>query len=100
MTYARRTDRTQQSIINVLIKAGFSVHDTSRVGGGFPDLVVGIGGHTFLIECKDVEADWKYTPKQIKFRRTWEGHVYTLESPQMAIDWAITTRKRIQEKCK
>lgn len=96
MTYARRTDRTQESIINVLIKAGFSVHDTSRVGGGFPDLVVGYGGETFLIECKDYETGWKYTKAQIKFRSVWIGHVETIESAEMAVDWAIRTRKRIQ----
>lgn len=40
MSYARRTDTGHKAIVQALRKVGCKVSDTSRVGQGFPDLVV------------------------------------------------------------
>ena len=49
---ARRTDSNHAEIMAAFRKCGYAVHDTSRLGGGFPDLVV----HRetiLLVEVKD-----------------------------------------------
>ena len=51
---ARRTDANHGALIRDLRKAGFRVHDTSRLGDGFPDLVIyrpDVGVR--LVEAKD-----------------------------------------------
>ena len=40
MTYRRRADKNHSQITAALRKIGARVYDASRVGGGFPDLVV------------------------------------------------------------
>lgn len=50
--YARRVDTTHAPIKRALEKIGASVLDTSRLGGDFPDLVLGYGGRTLLLEAK------------------------------------------------
>lgn len=50
----RRPDGNQAEIIAELRKVGASVVDTSAVGiPGFPDLVAGFRGQTFLLEVKN-----------------------------------------------
>jgi len=54
MRRAARTDRNHAEIINAFRRLGWSVHDTSRLGGGFPDLVAYKSGHSvMLVEVKD-----------------------------------------------
>lgn len=38
--WARRVDGTHSAVVKALRKVGCQVFDTSRCGGGFPDLVV------------------------------------------------------------
>jgi hypothetical protein len=52
MRYANRRDTTHSDIKKGLVKAGFSVADTSRVGDGFPDLIIGKFGVDAKVECK------------------------------------------------
>ena len=77
MRRAAKTDANQAEIVAALRNIGASVHDTSAVGRGFPDLVVGMRGRNYLIECKDgakVPSARKLTPDQIEFKATWRGH--------------------------
>ena len=77
MRRAAKTDANQAEIVAALRKIGASVHDTSAVGRGFPDLVVGMRGRNWLIECKDgskVPSARKLTPDQIEFKAGWRGH--------------------------
>ena len=53
MSYARRTDANHAGIIAALRRFGWYVHDTSRVGGGFPDCVAVRAGRVRFIEIKD-----------------------------------------------
>ena len=54
---ARRVDANQAGLIAAARKMGCSVADTSRLGAGFPDLVIGLAGKggrvNLLVEVKD-----------------------------------------------
>lgn len=80
---ARRTDDNQSEIVGAMRAAGASVNDTSMVGNGFPDTVVGICGLTALAEIKDGEKSpsrRKLNKKQIEFHATNKGWVAVLET--------------------
>lgn len=48
-----RTDANHASVVQALRSAGWTVVDTSRLGGGFPDLLAAKHGRIELIEVKD-----------------------------------------------
>ena len=88
-----RTDGIQPVVIRIFRAYGFSVKDTSRVGGGFPDLVLGFRSKNFLVEVKnDTGVGWKYTPAQKKFNDTWNGQRITITSTQEAAEFAEKVR--------
>ena len=72
MTYAKKVDANHSVIVKALRDLGCSVFDTSRVAGGFPDLVVGKNSKTALVEVKsDFKA--KFTAAQQLFIINWKG---------------------------
>ena len=86
MRRATRLDANQAKIVAALRTIGASVHDTSAVGRGFPDLVVGFRGRTLLIECKDGAkrpSARKLTPEQVEFKVGWRGHWAVQSAPRM-----------------
>lgn len=69
---ACRTDDNHGAVIDGLRRAGYRVHDTSGVGGGFPDLLVGTPwGALALVEVKNATRRWEYTVDQLEWRRHW-----------------------------
>ena len=72
MTFAKRTDKNQQEIMDAMRKMGASVTDLSKVGKGCPDLLVGINQKTALVEIKS-SSKAKYTIHQEKWLETWKG---------------------------
>jgi hypothetical protein len=72
MTYAKRVDANHAIVVKALRNLGCSVFDTSRVAGGFPDLVVGKNQKTVLVEVKRDEKA-KFTPSQDLFMLNWKG---------------------------
>lgn len=50
---------------------GASVFDAADVGGGFPDLVVGYKGRTYLFEVKGPQG--RMSESQETFRGRWRG---------------------------
>lgn len=60
-----------------LVQMGFSVHDTSRLGEDFPDLVIGKNGITALVEAKTPRgkktAEERSRPGQKNFALNWRG---------------------------
>jgi hypothetical protein len=90
MTYAKKVDANHSIIVKALRDMGCSVFDTSRVAGGFPDLVVsrrGVSGkgNTVLVEIKaDVKS--KYTPAQQAFLLNWQGTVARIHDIEGAIN--------------
>lgn len=91
MSYARRKDISHRDIAKGLLKAGFSVFDTSKIGGDFPDMVIGKYGLDAKVECKteDRRKNGRKTAAELlsegqsTFRTEWKGSpvivAYTLE---------------------
>jgi hypothetical protein len=75
----RRVDRNQPEIVAGLRRLpGCSVHVTSTVADGFPDLVVGYKDRNYLFEIKDPEKPPSariLTPAQTKFVAGWRGQI-------------------------
>jgi hypothetical protein len=86
MSFAKKVDKNQASVVKALRDYGANVHLLHMVGAGIPDLLVAYEGHTILIEVKD-GADKKFTPDQIKFIAGWKGgHLYRVNSSKEAIE--------------
>jgi hypothetical protein len=86
---AARVDGNQPEIVAALRKIGASVHDTSGVGKGFPDLVVGYRGRNWLMELKDSSqppSRRRLTDDQVDFVAGWRGHWAVVESAEEAIE--------------
>ena len=78
-----RKDNNQTEIVEGLRARGFSVEITSNVADGFPDIVVGWNGRTYLMEIKSKGG--KLTPEQIKWHDAWQGHKSVIYSAEEAI---------------
>jgi hypothetical protein len=86
MSFAKKVDKNQASVVKALRDFGADVHLLHMVGAGIPDLLVAYEGHTILIEVKD-GPDKKFTPDQIKFIANWKGgHLYRVNSSEEAIE--------------
>ena len=95
MRYTKR-DANHGEIVEVLRCYGFSVYDAAHAGRDFPDLVVGFGGVTYLVEIKSSETA-PLTPGQVEFARTWRGSaVVVLRSRANAVSWATRTRHELR----
>jgi len=78
-----RKDENQNPIVGALAQAGIQAFDTSAVGNGFPDLVLGFRGKNYLIEVKNPtkpKADRQLTDDQKKFHGKWHGQVDKVET--------------------
>ncbi len=97
-----RTDDNQRDIVSAFRGLSCSVADTSAVGDGFTDLVVGLvccGGrrHNLLVEVKDGSkspSGRKLTPAQVDFHRDWQGRTHVVESVDDVIDLVSRLRRR------
>jgi Holliday junction resolvase len=75
---AAKVDDNQKEIVQAYREFGFSVVSCAAIGGGFPDLAVGIYGVTDLVEVKDGEktpSQRKLRPLQVEFFDNWKGSV-------------------------
>ena len=94
--HAGRVDTNQPDIVAELRRHGFSVHSIATVGDGCPDLLVGFGGVTYLIEVKDGSkppSARALTPDEAEWHDTWQGYpVDVLESVEQARAWALLLR--------
>jgi len=93
-----RTDRNHAEIRDAFLALHCSVHDTSMVGGGFPDLVVGIntprnGRVNLLIEVKP-SNDSVISKAQMEFHRAWRGRVVTVWNTSQVVDLVQEIRMR------
>lgn len=90
-----RPDANHAEIVRQYETLFCSVRDTHAVGGGFPDLVVGIAGVTELVEIKT--TDGELLPSQVTFNRDWRGRrVRVVRSVQDVIDHVIEIRGRFK----
>jgi len=93
--YAKRVDSNQKEIVKAFKDLGCSVFDTSRVAGGFPDLVVGKHQITCLVEVKQSEKS-KYTSAQELFMMNWRGSAVVRIND---VDGAIRLVKMLDNHC-
>jgi hypothetical protein len=89
MRLKARKDENHNDIRDIFIAAGASVHDTSQLGKGFPDLVIGICGFNILVEVKDgdkVPSKQKLTEDEFKFFDRWKGWTAVVRNDQDALN--------------
>ena len=85
-------DATHAEIAEALEAFGWTVEDTSKLGGDFPDMVIGQGGITDMVEAKS-GAKAKLQPGQKTFAEKWRGRpVVVLRSRSEAEAWARRER--------
>lgn len=88
--FARRVDANQTAIVAAFRAAGASVLHLHTVGGGAPDLLVGIAGVDVQVEVKDgakPPSARKLTELEDKHHRTWRGRpVEVVESATDALE--------------
>lgn len=66
-----RKDANHDALAAVYVELGCSCEDTSTLGEGFPDAVVGCAGVTDLVEFKSDGGAIK--PAQVTFDARWRG---------------------------
>lgn len=87
--YAAKVDTNQTQIVSALRKAGASVEILSRVGAGFPDILVGSWTNTgrrfnLLLEIK-ADAKSHLTVDEADWHDAWQGQVDIVRDPQEAV---------------
>lgn len=70
--WARATDANQAAEDDKLRQMGYSVHNTSRLGQGFPDAIVANSRINVLVEWKK-DAKQRLTLDEEKFHGKWKG---------------------------
>lgn len=108
MRYGAKVDANQAAIVEALRRLGCTVQSLASVGGGCPDLVVGVPEISFgtgyvvqsrnvLLEIKDGSkppSARKLTPAEAKFHAEWRGEVYVVSSVSEALD-VVMRRKGV-----
>jgi hypothetical protein len=82
----RKKDANQNEIVKELEKHGCSVLDTSAVGGGFPDIIVGKNDVTLLMEIKNPKTRGKLNKLQKKWFAEWNGQVDVVYTKREAVE--------------
>lgn len=97
---AAKVDDNQTSIVADLRLFGFSVKIMSQQGKGFPDLIVGAYGNSFLVEVKQLKG--KLTADQIEFQKSWKGQYCVIHSSEEFLDYLykFIKNKKIKEDIK
>jgi hypothetical protein len=89
-----RPDRNHAEVKGWYEKLYCSVVDTHEVGGGFGDLVVGIAGHTDIVEVKTESGHLE--PAQVTFHRDWRGSKVVIVRTQAdVINHVQNVRERV-----
>ena len=79
-----KVDGNHAEIVAALRQAGASVQSLATIGHGCPDLLVGIGGHTALLEVKAPKG--RVTPDQHEWHGSWRGGTLAVvDSPEAAL---------------
>jgi len=83
MRRAAKVDDNQNDVVDRFRELGCSVAITSKLGQGFSDLVVGLGGFNVLVEVKDGSkppSKRKLTDDEQKFMEGWRGEYRIVET--------------------
>ena len=79
---ARRKDANQDAIVEMYEKLGCSVQSLHTVGGGCPDLAIGVAGMNGFAEIKDgnkIPSRRRLTKDQLPWHEAWMGEVRIVE---------------------
>jgi hypothetical protein len=87
MRRAARKDLNHNDIAGHLRSLGWSVLDTSRLGDGFPDMVIGKPGFACVMEVKSdtKPSTLALTEKERKVRDRWDGPYIVATSKEDAL---------------
>ena len=77
------TDANHTEIAHALQATGASVHNTHRVGGGYPDLTCGIEGVNLLVEVKTPTGTLNDNERQ--FHQGWRGQIAVCRTVEEAV---------------
>ncbi len=80
-----RVDGNHAAIVKRLRELGMSVANTSRLGEGFPDIVVGWRGVNGIFEIKDPArkpSERRLTDDEDKFHAAWKGQIDKVETAE------------------
>ena len=92
MRRAGRTDLSHRAIRDALRRVGCAVHDTSRLGGGFPDMLVCTAQEElFLFEVKAERG--KLTASQQRFHVYFPVHIVKTVDEALRIVGALSAAK-------
>jgi hypothetical protein len=78
--YAKRRDENEGEIVNALENAGCQVHKLDDI-----DLLVGLAGKNYLIECKHPKRAKRVRPLQRKLRDNWQGQYAIVTTAEQAL---------------
>ena len=81
--WQKKPDANQADIVEALRKVGAKVYDASRVGGGFPDIIVGYKSCLYALELKT--SSGKLTADQKKFHTEWTGYISVVRTVKEAL---------------
>ena len=84
MKRAAKVDANHAEIVEAFRKLGATVLDLSRVGGGCPDLLVGVRGVNILVEVKTARGTLR--DSQQKFFDGWRGQCCVVRSVAEVIE--------------
>jgi len=85
MRRAAKVDANQTAIVRELRAIGVSVW----ILGKPLDLLICHRGETSVMEVKNPEGKNRYTNDQIDFMAEWPGRIYTVRSPQDAVEQVL-----------
>ena len=83
-----RKDSNHKEIVDALEKCGAEVFDLSRMGGGFPDIVVGYRGVWYLLEIKNPTNSYGkrgFSPRQKEWVDRQHAPVHLVRSIDEAL---------------
>lgn len=79
----KKVDTNQPDIVRGLRQLGVSVAYTHTLGRGFPDVVAGHKGRSYLLEIKTGKDD--LTADERAWHAGWKGDVYVVRSLEDAM---------------
>ena len=97
MKYGAKKDANHNDVVDALKAIGVSVIDTSHVGCGFPDVILGFAGKTMLMEIKNPKTSYGkrgLNKNQAKWKELWTGGPYAVVD---SVDAAIRAVRLLGE---
>jgi hypothetical protein len=92
-----RKDANHDELAGVYVSMGCSCEDTSSLGVGFPDAIVGCAGVTDLVEFKSESGGLE--PAQVTFHARWRGSkIWIVRSQAEVIAHVTDMRARVSKR--